>query len=282
MRWWWQLKKDETDLEREIESDLELEEEDLRERGLPPQEASYAARRAFGNEALIKEQVRDSWGWLPFESLAHDVRYALRQVARNPGFAAITVFTLALGIGSTTAIFSIFNATLLRPLPFEDPDRLALLYTSIPNIGYEGPGSVTDPDFPEWQKQNQVFDQIAAFRGKTANMTGSGEPERLAGTAVTASFFSVLGVAPELGRAFTAYEQSAGHENVAVIGHKLWTRRFASSPEIVGKTIQLDGTPFTVFGVMPAQFEFPGQDDFWMPMVLTNDRSNAMIKSSRA
>jgi putative ABC transport system permease protein len=276
MRWRWQLRKSESDLEREVRSDLELEEEEQQEKGLPPEEAGHAARRAFGNEALIKEQTREAWGWVPFERLLRDVRYAFRQVARNPGFAAITVFTLALGIGSTTAIFSIFNATLLRPLPFEDPDRLVLLYTSIPNIGYEGPGSVTDPDFAEWQKQNQVFDQIAALRGKTANLTGSGEPERLAGTAVTASFFSVLGVAPELGRAFSAYEQSAGHEDVALISHKLWARRFASSPEIVGKTIQLDGTPFTVFGVMPVQFEFRGQGDFWTPMVLTNDRSNAM------
>lgn len=276
MKWWWQLRESESDLEREVRSDLELEEEEQQDKGLPPEEASHAAKRAFGNEALIKDQTREAWGWVPFERLLDDVRYAFRQVSRNPGFAAITVFTLALGIGSTTAIFSIFNATLLRPLPFEDPDRLALLYTSIPNIGYEGPGSVTDPDFPEWQKQNQVFDQIAAFRGKTANLTGSGEPERLAGTAVTASFFSVLGVAPELGRAFSVYEQSAGHENVALISHKLWARRFASSRDIVGTTIQLDGTPFTVLGVMPAQFEFPGQEDFWTPMVLTNDRSNAM------
>jgi putative ABC transport system permease protein len=276
MRWWWQLRKSESDLEREIRSDLELEEEEQQEKGLPPEEAGYAARRAFGNEAFIKEQTREAWGWVPFEPLQRDIRYAFRQVARNPGFAAITVFTLSLGIGSTTAIFSIFNATLLRPLPFEEPDRLALLYTSIPNIGYEGPGSVADPDFAEWQKQNQVFDQIAALRGKTANLTGSGEPERLAGTAVTASFFSVLGVAPELGRAFSAYEQNGGHEDVALISHKLWARRFASSPDIVGKTIQLDGTPFTVLGVMPAQFEFPGQGDFWTPMVLSNDRSNAM------
>jgi predicted permease len=276
MRWWWQLRKSESDLEREVRSDLELEEEEQQEKGLPPEEAGHAARRAFGNEALIKEQTREAWGWVPFERLLHDVRYAFRQVGRNPGFAAIAVLTLALGIGSATAIFSIFNATLLRPLPFEDPDRLASLHTSIPNIGYEGPGSVTDPDFGEWQKQNQVFDQIAAFRGKTANLTGSGEPERLAGTAVTASFFSVLGVVPELGRAFSAYEQSAGHENVALISHKLWTRRFASSPDIVGKMIQLDGTPFSVLGVMPAQFEFPGPGDFWTPMVLTNDRSNAM------
>lgn len=276
MRWWWQLKDDQTDLERELKSDLELEEEEQREKGLPPEEATHAARRAFGNAALIREQTREAWGWVPLERLLHDVRYAFRQIARNPSFAAVTVFTLALGIGSTTAIFSIFNATLLRPLSFQDPDRLALLYASVPAVGYAGPGSVTDPDFAEWQKQNQVFDQVAAFRGTTSNLTGSGDPERLTGATATASLFSVLGVQPELGRAFSANEQSAGHENVALISHKLWARRFASSPDIVGKTIQLDGTPIAVLGVMPAQFEFPGQPDFWAPMVLTNDRSNAM------
>ena len=276
MRWWWQLKNDETDLERELRSDLELEEEEQREKGLPPEEARHAARRAFGNEALIKEQTREAWGWVPFEWLLQDIRYSFRQLARNRGFTAITVFTLALGIGSTTAIFSIFDATLLRPLPFEDPDRLALLYASISAVGYEGPGSLTDPDFAEWQKQNQVFDQVAAFRGDTSNLTGTELPERLIGVKATASFFSVLGVAPELGRVFSRDEQSTGHENVVLISHKLWVRRFASSRDILGKTIQLDATPFTVLGVMPPQFEFPDQPDFWRPMVLTSDRSNAM------
>jgi predicted permease len=276
MRWWWQLKNDETDLERELGSDLELEEEEQREKDLPPEEARHAARRAFGNEALIKEQTREAWGWVPFERLLQDIRYSFRQLARNPGFAAITVFTLALGIGSTTAIFSIFNATLLQPLPFEDPGRLVMLYSSIPAVGYVGPGSITDPDFAQWQQQNQVFEQVASFQGKTFNLTGTEVPERLIGVTATASLFSVLGVAPELGRVFSADEQKARRDNVALISHKLWARRYASSPDILGKTIQLDGTPFTVLGVMPPQFQFPDQPDFWTPMVLTSDRSNAM------
>lgn len=276
MRWWWQLKGDEKDLERELKSDLDLEEEEQREKGLPPEEARSAARRALGNEALIKEQTREAWGWVPFERLLQDIRYAFRQVARNPGFAAITVFTLALGIGFTTAIFSIFDATLLRPLPFQDPDRLVLLYSSVPAFGYAGPGSLMDPDFAEWQRQNQVFEEVAAFRGKTSNLTGTEVPERLIGVTATASLFSVLGVTPEAGRLFSTEEQIAGHENVVLISHQLWARRYASSPDILGKTIQLDETPLTVLGVMPAQFQFPNQPDFWTPMVLTSDRSNAM------
>jgi MacB-like periplasmic core domain len=252
---WWQLKKREADLERELRSDLELEEEEQQENGLRAEEAHYAARRAFGNTTLIREQSHEAWGWTPFERLGQDVRYALRQLRRSPGFALLTVFTLALGIGSTTAIFSVFNATLLRPLPFADPDRLVILWSSVPHFGYSGPGSLTDPDFTQWQQQNQVFEQIAAFRWQTSNLTDNGTPERLLGATVTASLLPLLGVAPELGRIFSVGEQSPGRENVVLISHKLWARRFASNPEILGKTIRLDGNNLAVLGVMPPSFQ---------------------------
>ena len=173
---WWQAKKRDADFERELRSDLELEEEEQQENGLSAEEAHYAARRAFGNTTLIREHTRETWGWAPFERLGQDLRYALRQLRRSPGFALLTVFTLALCIGSTTAIFSVFNATLLRPLPFADPDRLVILWSSIPHLGYSGPGSLTDPDFTQWQQQNQVFEQIAAFRAQTSNLTDNGIP----------------------------------------------------------------------------------------------------------
>jgi putative ABC transport system permease protein len=273
---WWRRKKRDADLERELRSDLELEEEEHREHGLSPEKARYAARRSFGNATLIKEQTHEAWGWAPFERAWQDVQYAFRQLRRSPGFALITVFTLALGIGSTTAIFSIFNATLLRPLPFVVPDRLVILWwSSIPHLGFSGPGSLTDPDFSQWQQQNQVFEQIAAFRGQTSNLTDNGVPERLLGATVTASLFPLLGVAPERGRVFFAGEQKPGRENVVLISHKLWARRFASNPEILGKTIKLDGNNFVLLGVMPPSFQFPNQPDFWTPMVLTSDRSNA-------
>jgi hypothetical protein len=198
---WWQLKKRDADLERELRSDLELKEEQ-RESGVSPEEARYAARRAFGNTAVIKEQTHEPRGWAPFEHLGQDLRYALRQLRRSPGFALLTVFILALGIGSTTAIFSVFNATLLRPLPFADPDRLVILWSSIAHFGYSGPGSLTDPDFTQWQQQNQVFEQIAAFRAQTSNLTDNGTPERLLGATVAASLFPLLGVTPDLGRVF--------------------------------------------------------------------------------
>ena len=205
-----------------------------------------------------------------------DVRYALRQLRRSPGFTAVAVLTLALGIGANTAIFSIFNATLLRPLPYKDPGRLVILWSTILRWGFSGPGSLTDPDYVQWQQQNQVFEQIAAFRGQTSNLTGRGIPERLAGSMATASLFPLLGVPPELGRVFSAEEQLPGHENVVLLSHGLWARRFGSDPDIVGKPITLDGKSFTVRGVMSARLQFPNEADFWTPMVLTSDRSNAM------
>jgi hypothetical protein len=127
MKWWWQLKESETDLERELRSDLELEEEEQRESGLPPEEASHAARRAFGNDVLIKEQTREAWGWVPFERVSQDVRYAIRQLSKNRGFTAVCVITLALAIGGNTAIFSLINAVMLRTLSVKDAGRLVLL-----------------------------------------------------------------------------------------------------------------------------------------------------------
>jgi len=208
--------------------------------------------------------------------LLQDLRYAFRQLRKSPGFATVAVATLALGIGANTAIFSIFNATLLRPLPYKDPDRLVILWSNIPRWAFSGPGALTDPDYIQWQQQNQVFEQIAAFRGQTSNLTGSGIPERLIGSTTTASLFPLLSASPELGRAFSSDEQLPGRENVVLLSHSLWARRFGSNPDIVGKSITLDGKSFTVRGVMSARFGFPNDSDFWTPMVLTSDRSNAM------
>jgi len=209
-------------------------------------------------------------------SLLQDLAYALRQLRKNPGFAAVAILTLALGIGANTTIFSIFNATLLRPLPYKDPDRLVILWSTIPRWGFSGPGSLTDPDYVQWTQQNQVFEQIAAFRGQTSNLTGGGIAERLIGSSATASLFPLLGASAELGRVFSADEQLPGHENVVLLSHRVWARRFGSDPSVVGRPITLDGNRLTVLGVMPAHFQLPKDADFWTPLVLSSDRSNAM------
>jgi putative ABC transport system permease protein len=193
-------------------------------------------------------------------------------LAKNPGFTAIAVVTLALSIGANTAIFSVVNAVLLRPLPYPKSDRLVTLWMTVKT---SGPGVVCDPDYAEWRSHNKVSDEMAAFHANTKNLTGSGIPERLLGADVTASLFPLMGATPAIGRVFGPENQKAGHENVLVLSHRLWERRFGSDPGTIGKTITLDDAPYTVVGVMAAGFDFPNQADFWSPLVLTNDCHNA-------
>jgi predicted permease len=209
------------------------------------------------------------------ENLLHDLRYGFRMLLKRPGFTSVAVVTLALGIGANTAIFSVVNAVLLRPLPFTDPDRLALFYGTNRQMGFSGPWAVCDPDYPDWKTQSEEFGQIAAYQQRPFNLTGVGDPERLQGSASDAGLFSLLGVHPALGRAFTEEEERPGHDDVVVIGKKLWQRRFGSDPSALGSVVRLDGKSRTVIGVMPSGFEFPNQTEVWTPLVLTSDCSNS-------
>ena len=209
------------------------------------------------------------------ENIFHDLRYGFRMLLKRPGFTAVAVVTLALGIGANTAIFSVVNAVLLRPLPFTDPDRLVLFYGTNRHMGFSGPWAVCDPDYPDWKTQSEALGQIAAHQRRPFNLTGVGDPERLQGSVCDAALFSLLGVRPALGRTFTEEEEKAGHDDVAVIGKKLWERRFGSDPSALGSVIHLDGKSLTVIGVMPSGFEFPNQTEVWTPLVLTSDCSNS-------
>ncbi len=262
---WWQIRKRDADLERELRSDLELEEEEQRESGLSPEEARYAARRAFGNTALIKEQTHEAWGWANFERILQDVRYAFRQLRKNSGFAAICSVSLALGIGATTTIFSVVDSLLLRPLPYPNSPLVVRIWnTFAPRGMMEIPFS--EPEFNEY-RQSQSFAHVAGFSVGTLTLTGSGDPLHVAASWGTPDFFSVLGTEPLLGRTFTSDEQQQGHTQVAVISHRLWQNRFASSREIVGKSILLNRQSCTVIGVMPQTFNFPSDDvDVWQPL----------------
>ena len=264
---WWPLKKRDADLERELQSDLELEEEEQRERGLSQEDARYAARRAFGNATLIREQTREAWGWIRLEGFAKDVRYALRQLGRNSGFTAICILTLALGIGATTAIFSVMDSLLLRPLPYTNAARIVRIWmTFAPRGMMEIPAS--EPEFLEY-RQSQSFAHVTGFSVGTLTLTGSGDPLHVAASWGTSDFFSVMGTVPFLGRVFTNDEQQQGHAQVAVLSHRLWQNRFASSREIIGKSILLNGQSCTVIGVMPQTFNFPSNDvDVWQPLAI--------------
>ncbi len=262
---WWQFKKRTADLERELQSDLDLEEEEQREGGLSSQEAHYAARRAFGNAALIREQTHEVWGWAPIERFWQDVRFALRQLGRNPGFTAISILTLALGIGATTAIFSVVDSLLIRALPYPNAPHIVRVWnTFAPRGMMEIPFS--EPEFLEY-RQSQSFAHVAGFSFGAITLTGSGDPLHLAASWGTSDFFAVMGTDPLLGRVFTADELLQGHAQVAVLSYRLWQSRFGSNPDIIGKSILLNAKNCTIVGVMPPGFNFPSNDvDVWLPL----------------
>ncbi len=206
-------------------------------------------------------------------TLVQDLRYGLRMLAKNPGFTAVAVLTLALGIGANTAIFSVVNAVLLRPLPFPASDRIMRVVSGrIRDNGADG--NVSYPDFLDWRAQNHVFEQMAGFRTDSTTLTGQGEPANLASAVVSADLFSLLRVKPALGRAFLSEEDkpgAAGGGDAVILDHRLWERRFGADRDIVGRTIHLDNRPFTVVGVMPAGFQFPIQGapiDLWRTMAV--------------
>ncbi|HST20859.1 MAG TPA: ABC transporter permease [Blastocatellia bacterium] len=201
------------------------------------------------------------------QTLLQDLRYGLRMLVKKPGFTLIAVVTLALGIGANTAIFSVVNAVLFQPLPYEAPDRLVLLTNSIPTAGVKA-FPLSPPEFNEYRKQSQAFAQVAAYQSRSINLTGGNEPERLRGNAVSAELFPLLGAAPLLGRTFSQAEEQPGSEAVAVISYGLWQRRFGSDPAVLGQTLLLNGRTHAIVGIMPVGFDFPGEIDIWVPLAL--------------
>ena len=209
------------------------------------------------------------------ETFWQDLRYALRILRKNPGFTGVAVITLALGIGANTAIFSVVNATLLRRLPFKDPDRLAILWGTAPQMDRT---SISEPNFLDYKEQNHVFEHMASFYGAGLTLTGGPNPERIRGGRVTADFFKVVGVQPLLGQTFLPDQDQPGHNSVVVLAHSLWQQRFGSDPNIVGQTMLIEAKPYTILGVLPAGFEFlvPGyfsNPQVWIPAVLKRDNA---------
>src|SRR5213596_2706270 len=185
----------------------------------------------------------------------NDLKFAIRQLLKNCGFTAVAVLTLALGIGANTAIFSVVNAVLLRPLPFSDPSRLIALGEGFPGMGYPKVG-FSAPDFAIFLRQQRSFSALGAFRDEHVDISGHGEPERVTAARVSASLFPMLEAKPMLGRAFAPEEDAPGH-NVAILSYELWQRRYGGEANIIGKTIELDRQPYAVIGVMPRDFRFP-------------------------
>src|SRR3712207_2691639 len=208
-------------------------------------------------------------------TLWHDIRYGVRALWKSPGFTAVAVLALALGVGANTAIFSVVNGVLLRPLPYKDPGRLVRLSEQSAKLPQM---SVSYPNFVDWRAQQTVFEQMAATQFDSYNLSGGGEAERLPGRNVSPEFFPVLGVEPALGRLFTEEENAPGVGRVAVISHGLWQRRFGSDPRVVGQPVALNNEPFTVVGVLPQGFHFGGQTDVYVPI---NSAIDDQMRTSR-
>src|SRR5215470_15753072 len=208
-------------------------------------------------------------------SLFQDIQYGVRMLVKNPGFTAVAIITLMLGIGANSAIFSVINAVLLRPLAFKDPDRLVTVKASAPGLD-PSITTTSGPDFIDWKNQNDVFQYLAATDEASFNLTDESAPERVQGATVSADLFQLLGVSASLGRAFAADEEQNGRNKVAVISHDLWKRRFGSDPTLIGRTIKLDGDNFAIIGVMPAGFRFPEGEkvDIWAPIAFDDKYTN--------
>jgi len=202
-------------------------------------------------------------------ALAHDLKFGIRMLAKNPGFTAVAILTLALGIGANTAIFSVINSVLLQPLPFKDPGRLVQLWET-----EAAPGNYpfAGPDYLDWQKQNRTLEESSLYTwDRGVNASGSGEPETASRIATQANFFSVLGVQPQMGRAFASDEDQAGKTHVAVLSYSFWQRHFGGDSSAIGKNIQLNSESYTVIGVMPRSFNFPPSTDIWTPFAMSDE-----------
>jgi putative ABC transport system permease protein len=205
--------------------------------------------------------------------LLHDLRYAARMQRKNPAFTIIAVIALALGIGANTAIFSVVNTVLLRPLPYKNPERLVMVWEDATKHGYPR-DTPTVANFIDWRDQNQVFEGMAAIAEESFNLTNAGDPERLEGRLVSASLFPILGVEPQIGRVFTAAEDQLGAQHVVVLSYGLWQHRLGGDPNVVGKPLTLNGESYIVVGVMPARFQFPSSDDeAWVPIAFTPEEA---------
>ena len=252
----------ERELAREIDSHLALLAEDFERRGLSPDEARLAARRAYGGVEQAKELHREARSFIRIEQLFQDVRYGGRNLLRTPGFTAVAVVTLALGIGATTAIFSVVNAVLLRPLAYRDSDRLVTLL-------HYGTGPVGTANYIDWRDQSRSFEAMGGADYWSPNLTNSDPPEHLYGLKVTQNMLPLLGVQPLLGRLFAPGEDLPGAEHEVILSYRLWQRHFNAARDVLGKPVTLDGESYIIVGVMPPTFKFAPfwatHTELWVP-----------------
>ncbi|HZI41078.1 MAG TPA: ABC transporter permease, partial [Gemmatimonadaceae bacterium] len=259
------------DFEEEIRSHLELETDALIAQGMSAREARQAARRRFGNVGAAQERYHDAGAFVWLQQIVEDARYATRIMRKTPLFALTLTLTLALGIGANTAVFSVINGVLLSPLPYREPDRLVDLWESLPDVEQI---MISYPDFLDWKARNRVFEDIALYSpyGGMANTTGD-VPRQIGVGKATANLFHLLGVKPLLGRDFLPTEDKPGGAPVALLGAAYWQTEFGGDPDVLGKTISLDGEPYRIIGVVPALPSIKTLE-VWLPMRPDLDSAN--------
>lgn len=271
-------RRDDDDVNEEIATHLRMAVEERVARGEPRADAEASVRREFGNIAHVAEVTREMHGGMWLERLRQDVRVGLRALRRTPGFTVVAVLTLATGIGANSAMFTVVNGVLLRPLPFPDARQLFLVSYLPSGLRLGSASGLVDRAFPEYRQRTRVFERVASFRRAEVTLTGAGDATRLSAAVASADFFRVLGIEPRVGRTFVAEEEQPGRESVVVLSDHLWRERFAGDRRLVGKTIKLDGTVHTVVGIMPSGFDFPAGAELWTPLVSRLDPGNTFIR----
>jgi len=276
----WRRKRMLKELDEDIREHIARETQDNIERGMSPEDARHAAMRKFGNVTQVMEETREVWSVVWLNQLLADIRFGLRMLRKNPGFTAVAVLTLALGIGANAAVFSVVYAVLLRPLPYKAPSSLIVLNETTPMVGTV---SVSYPNFLDWRDQSHTFSEMAAVRGVGFNLAGVTQPENISGGAVSPNFLSMLGVRPFLGRDFDASEEKAGTPPVILLSYSLWQSHFGGDPNIVGRTIKLDDRSFTIVGVLPSNYRSLDKTDVMLPIGVwaTDNSEDAKERGSR-
>ncbi len=269
----------ETELDDELHFHFERQVQKYESSGLAREEALRRARLDFGGMDQVKEECREARGVHFMEQLFQDVRYGFRMLRKSPGFTAVALLTLALGIGANTSIFSVVYGVLLRSLPYRDPGRVIVLNETTPKVGRV---SVSYPNFLDWRSGNHAFSQMSAVSSVSYNLAGVNQPESISGEAVSPDFLAMLGVHPILGRDFDASEEKAGAAPVVLLGYQLWQSHLGGDPGVLGRTINLNGHGFTIIGVLPADFRSIDKIDVMVPIgVWLTGRSEASERGDR-
>jgi putative ABC transport system permease protein len=258
----------ERELDEEMRVHREMKQHELSKHGLEEGEARYAANRAFGNATSLRERGSEAWGWCWLDDLVQDCMYGGRGLRKSPGYTTTAVITLVLGIGATTAIFSVVNTVLLRPLPYSDPARLVRIEEN-----HDGATNFSYANYIDLRATpHRSLAEVAAYRPWTFNVSGGTEPIQAEGAMISANLLQALRVRPELGREFTEDESREGAGNVAILSYGLWQRQFGGDPSFVGKTIRVSDVPHVIVGVMPANFDFPQDARIWTPLVADGEQ----------